>query len=272
MKEVCGMSEAYILETRDLTVKFGGLTAVNEVNLQIEKGKVYGLIGPNGAGKTTIFNLISGAVAPTSGEILFEGSSLVGKKMDQIARIGLSRTFQNIRLFTRISALDNIVIGMQRTPNYNLVQALMRTRKVREDDRRNRDKAYEYLELVGLKDYAKSPAGSLPYGLQRRLEIARALATSPKLLQLDEPAAGMNNEECASLIELIREIHQKTGVTILLIEHHMNVVVELCSSIYVLNMGSLLRYGTPEEIQSDPEVIRAYLGEGRNRNAVAGGK
>lgn len=260
----------YILETKNLTVKFGGLTAVNDVSLQLEEGKIYGIIGPNGAGKTTVFNLISGAVAPTEGDILFEGESIVGKRMDVIARMGLSRTFQNIRLFTNISALDNIIISMQRKPNYNLVQAFFRTKKVREEDKKYREKAYEYLELVGLKDYADAKAGSLPYGLQRRLEIARALATSPKLLQLDEPAAGMNNEECASLIALIREIHEKTGTTILLIEHHMDVVVELCSEIYVLNLGSLLSKGTPEEIQSNPEVIKAYLGEGRKKDASVG--
>jgi branched-chain amino acid transport system ATP-binding protein len=257
----------YLLEIKDLTVRFGGLTAVDNVNIKIEEGKIYGIIGPNGAGKTTIFNMISGAVQPSSGDILFEGKSIVGLKMDKIARLGLSRTFQNIRLFEKISVLDNIIISLQRQPEYNLIQAFLRTKKVRQEDNNAREKAKEYLELVGLSEYANAIAGSLPYGLQRRLEIARALATSPKLLQLDEPAAGMNNEECARLTELIKEIHNKTQTTILLIEHHMDVVVELCSEIYVLNLGKLLCHGSPREIQTNPDVIKVYLGEGRNKNA-----
>lgn len=252
-----------LLETKNLTVRFGGLTAVDGLDMQVEEGKIVGLIGPNGAGKTTVFNMITGAIPPTEGDIVFDGKSIVGMRPDKIARLGLSRTFQNIRLYEKISALENIIISMQRQPSYSLWEAFLRTKKVRQEDARVKEKAYDYLKMVGIEEYADAPAGSLPYGLQRRLEIARALATEPRLIQLDEPAAGMNNEECESLIRLIRDIHDKLGVTIILIEHHMDVVVDLCDEIYVLNLGKLLAKGTPSEIQNNPDVIKAYLGEGR---------
>jgi len=258
------MSADCILETKRLTVRFGGLVAVNDVDIRISRGELVGLIGPNGAGKTTIFNLITGALAPTEGDILFKGQSIVGKRPDQIARLGLSRTFQNIRLFTKASVLENIMIAIQRDPSYSVIEAFLRLPKVKKADREASEKAHEFLELVGLTDYAGARAGSLPYGLQRRLEIARALATGPEFLQLDEPAAGMNNEECASLIELVSRISRQTGISIMLIEHHMDVVMQLCGRVYVLNLGSVLKCGTPDEVQSDPTVIKAYLGERRH--------
>jgi len=253
----------FLLETKNLTVRFGGLTAVEGLDFQVKKGQIVGLIGPNGAGKTTVFNMITGVIPPTEGEIFFKGSGIVGVRPDRIARRGLSRTFQNIRLFEKISALENIVITLQREPGYSLVEAFLRTKKVREIDTEIQKRAYDYLELVGLREYADSVAGSLPYGLQRRLEIARALATEPELLLLDEPAAGMNNEECDSLIDLIRNIHEKKGITIVLIEHHMDVVVNLSDEIYVLNLGKLLAHGDPHAVQTNEDVIRAYLGQGR---------
>lgn len=260
------MNSGMILETKDLTIRFGGLTAINKVSTQIPEGKIVSIIGPNGAGKTTLFNLITGALAPTEGEILFEGRSLVGKTTEQIARIGLSRTFQNIRVCTRMSVLDNVMISIQRVPSYNIFAALLRLPNVRRADKLAREQAMEYLRLLGIERYASAAAGSLPYGAQRRLEIARAIATKPKLLLLDEPAAGMNNEECSELVDLIRSIHKSQKLTIMLIEHHMDVVMNLSDEIYVINLGSVLRHGLPEAIQSDPEVIRAYLGERRRRD------
>lgn len=246
-------------------MRFGGLTAVNSVNMEIPRGSIVGIIGPNGAGKTTLFNIITGAIAPTEGELLFEGKSLIGKTTDQIARTGLSRTFQNIRVCTRMSVLENVMISIQRIPPYSVLASMLRLPSVRRKDKEALDKAMEYLKMLGIDHYASAAAASLPYGAQRRLEIARAIATEPKLLLLDEPAAGMNNEECMELVELIREIHAAKNLTIMLIEHHMDVIMNLSDEIYVINLGAVLRRGLPEEIQCDPEVIRAYLGERRRR-------
>lgn len=259
------MNRQTLLETKDLTVQFGGLTAVNSVNMEIPQGSIVGIIGPNGAGKTTLFNIITGAIAPTEGELLFEGKSLIGKTTDQIARTGLSRTFQNIRVCTRMSVLENVMISIQRIPPYSVLASMLRLPSVRRKDKEALDKAMEYLKILGIDHYASAAAASLPYGAQRRLEIARAIATEPKLLLLDEPAAGMNNEECMELVELIRGIHAAKDLTIMLIEHHMDVIMNLSDEIYVINLGAVLRRGLPEEIQSDPEVIRAYLGERRRR-------
>lgn len=250
-----------ILETMDLTVCFGGLTAVDSVSIVVPKDKIIGIIGPNGAGKTTLFNTITGTLLPTSGSILYHDKSLVGLTIDKIARIGLSRTFQNIRICSQMTALDNVIISIQREPPYNVFEAMLHLPKVRKADHNAYERAMSYLEMLGIKQYAYTKAGSLPYGEQRRLEIARAIATKPHLLMLDEPAAGMNNEECKKLVDLIRNIKEKLNLTIMLIEHHMDVVMNLCDEIYVMNLGAILQHGQPEDILKDTEVIRAYLGE-----------
>jgi branched-chain amino acid transport system ATP-binding protein len=256
-----------VLELRGLGVQFGGLKAVNDVTLTVDKGDFLGLIGPNGAGKTTIFNLVTGAVKPTAGQIVFKGQSIVGLRPDLIHHRGISRTFQNIRLFTQMTALENVAIALHSRPRYTIWESFLRTRRVARSDAELRAQAQEYLDLVGLGHYARERAGNLPYGLQRKLEIARSLAARPDLLLLDEPAAGMNNEECTGLVAFLRRLHQDTGLTIVMIEHHMNVVMELCPRILVLNLGERLAEGTPKEIQSNPAVIKAYLGERRQAHA-----
>ena len=256
------MSEE-ILNIKDLTVDFGGVRAVNNVSIALQQGEFVGLIGPNGAGKTTIFNLITNAIKPTAGEIRFKGKSVLGKSPDRICQLGISRTFQNIRLFPQMTAYENVELGLHSKPQYSLAEAFVRTPRARRIEADTRKRAMELLEIVNLKEHSHARASSLPYGLQRRLEMARAMATNPELLLLDEPAAGMNDDECNELIQLIREIHTTMKYTIIMIEHHMNVVMDLCrdSRIYVLNLGSLLAVGTPTEIQNNPDVIRAYLGE-----------
>lgn len=260
-----------ILELKNISVSFGGVRAVQDISLRIERGEFIGLIGPNGAGKTTIFNLITNSVQPTRGQILFNGKNITGLSPDRINHLGISRTFQNIRLFQNMTVFDNVAMGMYSRTMYSLLDAFLQTSRARKADQDVRRRTEELLELVGLQNLSKEKAGSLPYGKQRRLELARALASEPALLLLDEPAAGMNEEECADLVRLIRGIHQNYGQTILLIEHHMNVVMELCAEyrIYVLHLGQILASGTPEEIQRNPEVIRAYLGERSVRNATA---
>jgi len=254
-----------VLETKDLTVRFGGLTAVNNVSIKVPEGNITGIIGPNGAGKTTLFNIITAAVEPTSGDVLFNGKSLVGMTPDRIAREGVSRTFQNIRICSKMTALENVVISIQRVPPYKWYEAMLGLPSVKRKDKEALEQAYEYLDMLGITKFANSQAGEMPYGQQRRLEIARAIATKPQLLLLDEPAAGMNNEECRELSALIRELREKLDLTVVIIEHHMEVVMKLCDDVCVLNLGSLLREGKPAEIQSDPEVIKAYLGERRRR-------
>ncbi|HOG00070.1 MAG TPA: ABC transporter ATP-binding protein [Clostridia bacterium] len=255
-----------ILETRKLTVRFGGLTAVNSVSMSVPEGSITGIIGPNGAGKTTLFNMITAAVEPSSGQVIYNGASILGLGPDEIARIGISRTFQNIRVCSRMTALENVIISIQRVPPYSVFAAMLGLPSVKRKDREAREQALGYLKMLGIGSYANSLASEMPYGQQRRLEIARAIATRPKLLLLDEPAAGMNNEECRELTGLIRELREKLDLTVVLIEHHMEVVMRLCDNIYVLNLGSLLREGKPSQIQSDAEVIKAYLGEKRRRN------
>ena len=245
-----------------LTKNFGGVTACHNVNFSVEKGSILGLIGPNGAGKTTIFNLITGVYAPTSGEILFGGQEIQGQRPDRIVTRGIARTFQNIRLFKSLSVLDTVSVAVDRQVSYGLASALLHLPGVLRAEARVRETACEYLEFVGLGDKLSARADSLPYGLQRKLEIARAIALKPQMLLLDEPAAGMNPEESGELAGLIRKIHQRYQLTILLIEHHMDVVMELSDRIVVLNFGEKLAEGTSGEIQEDPEVLRAYLGEG----------
>jgi branched-chain amino acid transport system ATP-binding protein len=255
-----------VLTIKNLTVDFGGVRAVNNLSMTLLAGEMVALIGPNGAGKTTVFNLITNAFKATSGEILLNGKSVLGKSPDEICRMGISRTFQNIRLFPQMTAYENVELGLHSTPHYSLAEAFIRTPRARRAEIETRKKALELLEMVNLKDHANAQASSMPYGLQRRLEIARAMATSPQLLLLDEPAAGMNEDECNDLINLIRQIHTTMKYSIIVIEHHMAVVMELCkdSRIYVLSLGSLLTSGTPTEIQNDPQVIKAYLGERKN--------
>jgi len=257
------VSSAPILELRDLTVDFGGVRAVNKFNLSVSKGELVGLIGPNGAGKTTVFNLITNAYQATGGEILFEGKSVRGLHPDQISHVGISRTFQNIRLFPFMTAYENVELSIHSQPQYSLLEAFIRLPRARRKHKESRTRAHELLEMVNLEQYANARAGSLAYGLQRRLEIARAMAANPHLLLLDEPAAGMNEDECKDLVNLIRRIHQEQGYTIIMIEHHMAVVMDLCrqSRIYVMQLGANLVTGGPEQIQNDPQVIKAYLGE-----------
>lgn len=256
-----------ILSLQNVSVLFGGVRAVNGVNLQIQRGALVGLIGPNGAGKTTIFNLITGSVKPTVGEITFKGKSIIGKSPDVLCHLGISRTFQNIRLFPQMSVFENVALGLHSDPHYSIFEAFVRTPHAQKAERDVSIRVYQLLEMVELVDMAKKIAGSLPYGLQRRLELARAMATDPELLLLDEPAAGMNEDECADLISMIERIHNTQNYSMILIEHHMNVVMELCrsSTIYVLNLGEILAHGTPESIQNNEQVIAAYLGD-RKRN------
>jgi branched-chain amino acid transport system ATP-binding protein len=263
------MTEA-ILSLNNVSVLFGGVRAVSGVNLNLERGTLVGLIGPNGAGKTTIFNLITGSVRPTQGEILFKGGSIVGKTPDELCHLGISRTFQNIRLFPKMTAFENVALGLHSRPHYSLLEAFVRTPRANRAEAAVRTRVFELLAMVELESYAGQVAGNLPYGLQRKLELARAMATDPELLLLDEPAAGMNEDECADLIEMIARIHNSMGYSIILIEHHMHVVMELCrnSTIYVLNLGELLSSGSPAQIQSDEKVIAAYLGSKRNVRSV----
>jgi len=254
-----------VLRLNGVTKNFGGITACKNISFGVGEGRIIGLIGPNGAGKTTVFNLITGVYAPTAGSITFKGRELTGCRPDQMVARGIARTFQNIRLFRNLSVLDNVRIAIDKHVSYPLGAALLRLPGVLRQEEMVRQLAMDYLEAVGLADKAGVRADSLPYGLQRKLEIARALALKPELLLLDEPAAGMNPEESRELAQLIRGIHRRHNLTILLIEHHMDVVMDLCERIVVLHFGEKLAEGTADEIQTNPEVLRAYLGEGYKR-------
>jgi branched-chain amino acid transport system ATP-binding protein len=255
-----------ILNINDLTMQFGGLVAVDKVSLNVSKGDFLGIIGPNGAGKTTVFNVITGNLVPTSGSVEFEGNSIIKKDPARISHLGISRTFQNIRIFPKMTALENVSIPLHSKPTYDVFSAMLGLPFTKRRDQAIREEAMSYLGELGIEEYYAHQAGALSYGLQRRLEIARALAARPRLLLLDEPAAGMNNNECAELVEMLNSTQKKHGLTIILIEHHVDVVMELCNRIYVLHLGKLLAEGTSREIQSNPEVISAYLGERRKRH------
>ena len=252
-----------ILEARHLGIDFGGLTAVNDFNMAIGRTEIAGLIGPNGAGKTTVFNLLTKVYQPTRGTILLDGHDTAGKTTVQVNRMGIARTFQNIRLFSNLSVEDNVKIGLHNHIGYGLFSGLLRLPNYWKEEKVAHQRALELLSIFDMQDLANAKAGSLPYGAQRRLEIVRALATNPSLLLLDEPAAGMNPSETAELMENIVKIRDTFQIAVLLIEHDMSLVMGICEGIAVLNFGQIIAKGTPDEIQNNPEVIKAYLGSGK---------
>ncbi len=250
-----------VLKTEHLCIQFGGLKAVDDVNLEIRKGELYGLIGPNGAGKTTVFNILTGVYKPTSGRFYLCGEDLTGKSPVEVNRKGIARTFQNIRLFNKLTVLENVMVGLSNQIPCNLVESVLRLPKYRKTERQFKELAMELLRVFQLEEYADYQAANLPYGKQRKLEIARAMATNPSLLLLDEPAAGMNPNETQELMDDIMFIRKEFGMTILLIEHDMRLVGGICENLTVLNFGTELAKGETSAVLSDPAVVKAYLGE-----------
>ena len=250
-----------VLDVKNLGISFGGLRAVNDFSVSIKKEQLYGLIGPNGAGKTTIFNLLTGVYKPDSGKIILDGTDVTGKSTIDINKAGIARTFQNIRLFSQLSVLDNVKVGLHNNHSYSTVESIFRLPRFHKVEKEMNEIAMELLEVFGLKEDANVQAQNLPYGQQRKLEIARALATKPKLLLLDEPAAGMNPNETEELMEMIRFVRDHFHMTILLIEHDMKLVSGICEKLTVLNFGEVLAQGDTSTVLNDPQVIKAYLGE-----------
>ena len=251
-----------VLKTENLGISFGGLKAVQDLNLEIKEGQLYGLVGPNGAGKTTVFNMITGVYKPTTGKFWLDGENLTGKKQETINHKGIARTFQNIRLFNNMTVIRNVLVGLHNQKEFrcSMLESILRLPRHFKVEKAMRERAKEILRIVGLEEERNNLSCNLPYGKQRKLEIARALATNPKLLCLDEPAAGMNPHETEELMDIVRHISREYKITILLIEHDMKFVTGLCDEITVLNFGTVLAQGTPDVALNDPEVIKAYIG------------
>jgi ABC-type branched-chain amino acid transport systems, ATPase component len=253
-------NDTYVLKTENLGIDFGGLTAVNNFEIEMKTHDIYGLIGPNGAGKTTIFNLLTKVYQPTRGKIYLGGQEITNESIVSVNKLGIARTFQNIRLFKDLTVLDNVKVALHHSIHYNLIESVLKLPRYRKEEKEVEEKAMNLLKVLDLDEFTNSKAKNLPYGKQRKLEIARALATSPKLLLLDEPAAGMNPTETAELMDTIKLIREKFDISVLLIEHDMKFVMGICEKITVLNFGQVLATGTPDEIKNNPEVIAAYLG------------